>query len=87
MIARIFLLAAALALGACSKADTGRMQGWVEADFVFVGPDDAGRVGKLQVREGDTVAAGAPLFSVDDDLQEAIGEACLREHGSEDRHL
>jgi HlyD family secretion protein len=71
MIARVFLLAAALALGACSKADTGRMQGWVEADFVFVGPDDAGRVGKLHVREGDTVAAGAPLFSVDADLQEA----------------
>jgi len=71
MIARVFLLAAVLALAACSKADTGRMQGWVEADFVFVGPDDAGRVQTLDVREGDTVAAGAPLFFVDNDLQEA----------------
>jgi HlyD family secretion protein len=43
MIARIVLVAAALALGACSKAETGQMQGWVEADFVFVGPDEAGR--------------------------------------------
>jgi HlyD family secretion protein len=71
MIARAFLLAAALALGACGKADTGHMQGWVEADFVFVGPDEVGRVETLNVREGDTVAAGAPLFSVDADLQEA----------------
>jgi HlyD family secretion protein len=47
------------------------MQGWVEADFVFVGPDEVGRVQTLNVREGDTVAAGAPLFSVDADLQEA----------------
>jgi HlyD family secretion protein len=71
MIARVFLLAAALALAACGKTDTGRMQGWVEADFVFVGPDEVGRVQTLNVREGDAVAAGAPLFSVDDDLQEA----------------
>jgi len=71
MIARIFLLAAALALGACSKTDTGRMQGWVEADFVFVGPDEAGRVETLNVREGETVATGAPLFAVDADLQQA----------------
>ena len=47
------------------------MQGWIEADFVFVGPDEAGRVEALHVREGDTIAAGAPLFAVDADLQEA----------------
>ena len=49
----------------------GRLQGWVEADFVFVGPDEAGRIEALHVREGDTVAAGAPLFAVDADLQSA----------------
>ncbi len=69
--ATVLTLAAALALTACGKTDAGRMQGWVEADFVFVGPDEAGRVQTLNVREGDTVAAGAPLFFVDDDLQEA----------------
>jgi HlyD family secretion protein len=71
VIARVLILAAALALSACAKTDTGRMQGWVEADFVFVGPDEVGRVQTLNVREGDTVAADAPLFSVDADLQEA----------------
>ena len=46
-------------------------QGWVEANFVFIGPDETGRVEKLSVREGDPVAEGAPLFTVDADLQKA----------------
>ena len=32
----------ALALAACGNANNGRLQGWVEGDFVFVGPDDDG---------------------------------------------
>ena len=64
------VLSFALALAACSK-DTGRLQGWVEADFVFVGPDETGRVETLAVHEGDQVAVGAPLFAVDADLQQA----------------
>ena len=74
------LLAAALALAACGKEPDNRFQGWVEADLVFVGPDEAGRVEALAVREGDTVAAGAPLFSVDAELQKddvMIAEAAL----------
>jgi len=64
------VLSFALALAACSK-DTSRLQGWVEADFVFVGPDETGRVETLAVHEGDQVAVGAPLFAVDADLQQA----------------
>jgi HlyD family secretion protein len=71
MIARLALLLLALALAACGSANNGRMQGWVEGDFVFVGPDETGRVESLDVREGDTVAAGTPLFAVDADLQAA----------------
>jgi HlyD family secretion protein len=69
--ARALGLMLALALAACGNANNGRMQGWVEADFVFVGPDEAGRVEALAVREGDTVAAGAPLFTIDAELQSA----------------
>ena len=68
--ARSLLIIAALALAACGN-ENGRLQGWVEADLVFVGPDEAGRIETLHVREGDTVAAGAPLFAVDADLQSA----------------
>ena len=46
-------------------------QGWVEANFVFIGPDETGRVEKLSVREGDAVGEGTPLFTVDADLQKA----------------
>jgi HlyD family secretion protein len=63
-------LLAALLLAACSKPDNG-YQGWIEANLIFVGPDEAGRVETLNVREGDKIEAGAPLFGVDVDLQQA----------------
>jgi HlyD family secretion protein len=68
-----FLIFAALAVGlaACGNNDEKALQGWVEADFIFVSPDEAGRVDSLQVREGDTIAKGAILFTVDPDLQQA----------------
>jgi len=60
---------AALALAGCNGAADPGLQGWVEAEMLFVGPDDPGRVETLAVREGDKVEPGAPLFSVDADLQ------------------
>src|ERR1700754_5155640 len=64
-------LALALALAGCGdKRDPG-FQGWVEADMIFVSPDESGRVTKLTVREGDEVKVGQQLYSVDDDLQQA----------------
>jgi HlyD family secretion protein len=69
-LTRAALLMLALALAACGNSN-GRLQGWVEGDFVFVGPDEAGRVETLHVREGDTVATGAALFTVDADLQQS----------------
>src|SRR3982075_4532260 len=63
------LLAAPLA--GCNETKNPGYQGWVEADMIFVSPDEPGRVIKLNVREGDQVKAGVPLYSVDDDLQKA----------------
>jgi HlyD family secretion protein len=73
MSARAFLGPAlvALLLAGCSVSDGVGMQGWVEAEMLFVGPDDPGRVETLAVREGDKVEQGVPLFSVDDELQRA----------------
>lgn len=71
MLARAFVMSLALLLAACGNSGNGKLQGWVEGDFVFVGPDEAGRVETLAVREGDSVTAGAPLFAVDADLQTA----------------
>jgi HlyD family secretion protein len=61
---------AALLAGCNDKRDPG-FQGWVEADMIFVSPDESGRVTKLNVREGDQVKVGEQLYSVDDDLQQA----------------
>jgi HlyD family secretion protein len=61
----------AAALAGCGNLEQTSYQGWVEGDFIFVGPDEAGRVEKLSVREGDVVTVGAPLFTVDAQLQEA----------------
>lgn len=53
------------------RATPHQYQGWVEADFVFVSPDEIGRIETLAVREGSTVQVGSPLFTLDDDLQRA----------------
>src|SRR5262249_22726612 len=75
-------LIAAFALAACdSHPKPPTFQGWMEADLIFVGPDEAGRVVQLFVREGDQVTLKAPVFNVDDDLQVAdlqMQEATLK---------
>src|SRR5258706_13184357 len=58
-------------LAGCDERKNLGYQGWVEADMIFVSPDESGRVIKLNVREGDEVKVGMPLYSVDDDLQRA----------------
>ena len=50
---------------------TPLLQGWVEAELIFVSPDEQGRVETLKVREGSRVEKGELLFTVDDDLQRA----------------
>jgi HlyD family secretion protein len=64
-------LALVVALSGCNETKNPGYQGWVEADMIFVSPDEPGRVIKLNVREGDQVTEGKPLYSVDDDLQKA----------------
>lgn len=76
-------IAAVLTLGllhAGCNSNGGELQGWVEANLIFVSPDEVGRVETLAVREGDQATQGAPLFSVDDELQRAdlaMAEATL----------
>jgi len=69
---RLFtILALMLALAGCNERRDPGYQGWVEADMIFVSPDESGRITKLDIREGDEVQIGAPLYAVDDDLQQA----------------
>ena len=66
----VMLMTAAVLAGCEDRRDPG-YQGWVEADMIFVSPDEFGRVTKLNVREGDEVKAGELLYTLDDDLQQA----------------
>jgi HlyD family secretion protein len=67
-----FLLLALLSplLVACND-EPPPFQGWVEANLIFVGADENGRVQTLSVKEGDRIDKGAPLFALDDDLFKA----------------
>jgi HlyD family secretion protein len=71
--AALLMLVGASALVLYLRADENvrEYQGWVEADLVFVSPDEIGRIETLSVREGSVVEVGAPLFALDDDLQKA----------------
>jgi HlyD family secretion protein len=67
----IAMLVLAATLAGCNEKHDPGYQGWVEADMIFVSPDESGRVTKLDIREGDEVKVGDHLYSVDDDLQQA----------------
>ena len=52
-----------LVLGACSKLQNQSFQGWIEANLVFISPDESGRIETLSVREG--LALVASVVGVD----------------------
>ncbi|MBX3536047.1 MAG: HlyD family efflux transporter periplasmic adaptor subunit [Chelatococcus sp.] len=64
-------LGVAFSLAGCQQGGPPSFQGYVEADLLFIGPDEAGRLVTLSVDEGVSVAKDAPLFAVDDPLQVA----------------
>ncbi len=75
----VVALGIVLALAACNEGPRP-FQGWIEANLIFVGPDEAGRVETLSVQEGDQIEAGKPLMTIDADLQRAdlnMNEATL----------
>ncbi|MPZ39519.1 MAG: efflux RND transporter periplasmic adaptor subunit [Rhizobiales bacterium] len=55
----------------CSKNNEQSFQGWIEANLIFISPDEYGRIETQPVREGDRVEARTLLFTLDDDLQRA----------------
>jgi HlyD family secretion protein len=64
-----FAVAAALVLAGCGNGKEPTFQGWVEAELIFVGPDETGRIETLTVREGDPIEKRNLLFTLDADLQ------------------
>jgi HlyD family secretion protein len=65
------LLAVALAAAGCSKNDGSEIQGYVEAEYVRVAAPFAGTLVKLEVQRGQPVAAGAALFRLEAESEDA----------------
>ncbi len=62
---RMLILSLALLAAACGRAAPDVLQGYGEADYIYLSSQDAGVVGELFVREGDAVEAGARVFRLD----------------------
>jgi HlyD family secretion protein len=62
---RILILSLTLLATACGRPASDVMQGYGEADYIYLSSQDAGIVGEVLVREGDTVEAGAQIFRLD----------------------
>lgn len=68
----MILLFAAVLSGCDGKTDGDRFIGYAEAEYVYVAPPEAGWLTEAPVREGDVVAVGDLLFSLDDERQLAL---------------
>jgi HlyD family secretion protein len=69
------LAAAVMLLGlaaGCRRADSGRVQGYAEGEFVYVASPLAGTLEVLHVQRGAQVNAGDPLFTLDREPQQTI---------------
>src|SRR5690349_289077 len=68
---------AALLLAACGGDPSGSsLHGYVDADYVLVGAEASGRLTALPVARGQTIDAGALLFTLDDrDQRAALDQA------------
>jgi len=60
-----------LVLFGCAKQNDHHWLGYAEGDYAYVSAPQAGWVVKLDVKRGDDVKDGAPLFSLDDVSQTA----------------
>lgn len=62
---RFLILSMALLAAACGERASDAMQGYGEADYLYLSSQDAGIVGEVFVREGEHVEAGARVFRLD----------------------
>ncbi|MBL8317967.1 MAG: HlyD family efflux transporter periplasmic adaptor subunit [Burkholderiaceae bacterium] len=64
-------LLAALMLGACGEATAPAWSGYAEGEYVYVAAPLAGALTRLEVQPGQDLSAGAPLFALESDLEQA----------------
>lgn len=62
---RPLILSLALFAAACSGETSEVLQGYGEADYIYLSSQETGVIRDLLVREGDSVEAGAQVFTLD----------------------
>lgn len=62
---RFALAALVLLAAACARGERDVMQGYGEADYIFLASEESGVVRELHVREGDAVQPGMRIFTLD----------------------
>ena len=67
--ALLILPLVAATLTACDARSDESIEGYAEADYIYVSARVAGTITKLAVREGDHIAQGTPLVSLDTTLE------------------
>lgn len=65
------LAGAVLGLSACSRQPSAVLHGYVEGEYVRVAAPFAGQLTSLSVQRGTQVAAGAPLFALEQESEKA----------------
>lgn len=68
---RTFCLLACCLLTACSKPASNTWQGYIEGEFVLLASPYAGQLQKLNVRRGDPVEQGKPVFALEQEAERA----------------
>lgn len=66
------MLAAVMSLLPGGAAEDASYPGYLEADYVYVAPVSAGRIAGIAVTEGQTIAVGDVLFTLEDAQQRAL---------------
>jgi len=90
LLARLMLFAACAIVGVatgCSEQPATTFQGYVEGEFVLVASPLAGELHKLAVHRGEQVAAGAPLFILNQEKEKAAAAAARQEVQRAASHL
>ena len=75
----VFLLIALAALAGCERPAEESWLGYVEAEYTYVAPLEAGRIVALEVDRGNPVQAGQPLFTLENDAEQAARDQAAAE--------
>lgn len=73
------LLTVLITVAGCDRPSQDAWLGYVEAEYTYVAPLEAGRIVALDVERGDQVEAGQPLFTLENDAEQAARDQAAAE--------